>query len=466
MFRGTVSLRTHGQPTPSSDALMSLIAMDQTMPLRNARHVPIGPIAVCKAWLPVLIVLIGGLFLRPSPASAQPPAKRSHAVSASALLDKAKAMIVADDPQGALSILEQARPGSSFDSDIHAMKGVCLAMLAKPVESAREFDQAIALRPNYAPTYFSAGLAFATFNNLDRALDRLATALRLDPTLPGVRFNYALVLARAGRFAESEKQVDLELAANGSNTGNALDLWRLKARDVYYQKKWPETLTAYGKVLELSPGSAEAYSAMGEAFYSLNRSQESMTVLEKAVALDPQDGAAHALIGKLYQSENRQDEAIAEFELAHRLAPGDREVVYRLYRLYNKSGNTTDAARIKKDLDALMAASSGQADNERKAVALNNEGIELENKGDVLGALDRYDQAAKADVTNPVFQRNAALLLCRMGRPQEAIRRLDDILSVDADDARALQILAVAKELAAGDLAKKDALPAAQRSNF
>jgi len=172
------------------------------------------------------------------------------------------------------------------------------------------------------------------------------------------------------------------------------------------------------------------------------------------------------LIGKLYQSENRQDEAIAEFELAHRLVPGDREVVYRLYRLYNKSGNTTDAARIKKDLDALMAASSGQADNERKAVALNNEGIELENKGDVLGALDRYDQAAKADVTNPVFQRNAALLLCRMGRPQEAIRRLDDILSVDADDARALQILAVAKELAAGDLVKKDALPAAQRSNF
>ena len=205
---------------------------------------------------------------------------------------------------------------------------------------------------------------------------------------------------------------------------------------------------------------------MGEALYSLKRSQESMTALEKAVALDPGDGAAHALIGKLYQSENRQDEAIAEVELAHRLVPKDREVVYRLFRLYNKAGNTSDAARIKKDLDALKAASSGQADNERKAVALNNDGIELESKGNVLGALDRYDQAAKADITNPLFQRNAALLLCRMGRPQEAIRRLDDILSIDADDARALQILAVANELAAGNLAKKDALPAAQRSNF
>lgn len=434
------------------------------MPLRNAHHLPIGPIAGFKAWLPVL--LIGSLFLSPSPASTQQQAKRSHAVSTSALLDKAKAMIVANDPQGALSVLQQAKSGSSFDSDIHAMKGVCQAMLEKPIESAREFDQAIALRPNYAPTYFSAGLAFATFNNLDRALDRLATALRLDPTLPGVRFNYALVLARAGRYAESEKQVDAELAAGGSKTGNALELWRLKARDVYYQKKWPETLTAYGKVLELSPDSAEAYSAMGEALFYLNRSQESLTALEKAVALDPEDGAAHALIGKLYQSENRQNEAIAEFELAHRLVPRDREVVYRLYRLYNKTGSASDIARIKKDLDALMAASNGQTDDERKAVALNNAGIELESKGDVLSALDHYDQAAKADVTNPVFQRNAALLLCRMGRPQEAIRRLDDILSINADDARALQILAVANELAAGDLAKKDALPAAQRSNF
>lgn len=432
------------------------------MPPRNAHYVPVGPISGFRVWLPVLF--LGYLFLWHLPLSAQQVAKRSHAISASVLLDKAKARIIADDPHGALSILQQAKPGSRFDSDIHAMKGVCLAMLAKPIESAREFDQAIALRPNFAPTYFSAGLAFATFNNLDRALDRFATALRLDPTLPGVRFNYALVLARAGRFAESEKQIDLELAANGSKSGNALELWRLKARDSYYQKKWPETLTGYGKVLELSPGSAEAYSAIGEALYSLNRSQESMTALEKAVALDPEDGAAHALIGKLYQGENRQDEAIAEFELAHRLVPGNREVVYRLFRLYNKTGNTRDAARIKKDLDALMAASSGQADNEREAVALNNEGIELENKGDLLGALDRYDQAVKTDITNPVFQRNAALLLCRMGRPQEAIRRLDDILSVNADDARALQILAVAKELAAGEVAK--ALPAAQRSNF
>ena len=48
---------------------------------------------------------------------------------------------------------------------------------------------------------------------------------------------------------------------------------------------------------------------------------------------------------------------------------------------------------------------------------------------------------------------------------EEAIRRLRDILSMDADDAESLQILAVANELAAGDLAKKQTLPVSQASH-
>ena len=135
-----------------------------------------------------------------------------------ALLDQAKKLVHDGDPQSALSIIEQADIHGAHASDIHAMKGICLALLSKPIESAAEFEQAIALRPNYAPNYFSSGLAYASFNNLDRALDRLSVALKLDPSLPGLRYNYALVLARAGKYAESEKQVNLELESKGPRT--------------------------------------------------------------------------------------------------------------------------------------------------------------------------------------------------------------------------------------------------------
>lgn len=46
-----------------------------------------------------------------------------------------------------------------------------------------------------------------------------------------------------------------------------------------------------------------------------------------------------------------------------------------------------------------------------------------------------------------------------------AIRRLRDILSLDSGDAQTLQILAVENELAAGDLANKRTLPAAEASH-
>jgi tetratricopeptide (TPR) repeat protein len=327
-----------------------------------------------------------------------------------------------------------------------------------------EFDKAIALRPNYAPYDLSAGLAAASFNNLDRAAQMLGIALNLEPDLPGVRYNYALVLARQMKYADSENQLDIELKSKGPRTEASLEILKLKARDAYYQKKWQDTADAYGKVLELQQDSAEAYAAIGEAFYSLNRAGQSETALRKALSLDPEDGTAHEILGKLYQDDGKQDQAIPQFEAAIRLMPANREAIYRLFRIYTARGDKADAARLQKQLQDLLASNMAQSNNEAKATVLNNQAIELEQKGDFVAALDGYDQAAKTDITNIVFQRNAALLLCKMGRTQEAIRRLRDILAFDPSDPETLQILAVANELANGRPGEEKTLPTPQSS--
>jgi tetratricopeptide (TPR) repeat protein len=239
----------------------------------------------------------------------------------------------------------------------------------------------------------------------------------------------------------------------------------LKARDAYYQKKWQDTIDAYRKTLDLGPEWPEAYAAIGESLFSLNRSEESMATLEKAASLDPENEVPHALLGKLYQDSGKQEKAITELETAHRLAPTDREVTYRLYRIYSLKGDSVNGSRLQKDLESLLASTHAEADSETKAMVLNNSGVELEKKGDLAGALEHYDQAAKTDVSNLVFQRNAALVLCKTGRAEEAIRRLRDILSIDLDDAETLQILAVANEVAAGKMGVKRTLPAAQISH-
>ena len=415
--------------------------------------------------LVVWVMLIGAAPISLlSICAAQQESTKQKTTSSFTLIDQAKKLIQSGDPQGALSVLQRADASGPIAGDVHTLRGICFAMTAKPIESTAEFDRAIELRPNFAPTYFSAGLAAASFNNLNRAAEMLAKALRLDPGLPGVRYNYALVLAREGNFAESEKQVDIELADKGSRTKTPVDLWRLKARNAYQQKKWQDTIDSYRKVLEFQPNWPEAYAAVGEALYSLNLSQPSEVALRKALALDPRDGTSHEILGKLYQDAGKLDDAIAQFETAIQLMPGNREAIYRLFRIYSRKGDTQNAARLQKKLQNLATSNMTQSLNETKATALNNSGIELEKKGDYSGALDNYDKAAKTDVTNIIFQRNAALLLCKMGRPQEAIRHLRDTLSLDPDDPETLQILAVANELASGQPGKKH-LPAPQSSH-
>lgn len=427
----------------------------QPAPWRSGRRLAIR-------W--ALLVALSFVLLAPAVGQRNPASPSSPDAATIASIERARSLIQHGDPQAALAVLTPPPARGPAASQIHTLRGICFAMLDQPIESTAEFDQAIALRSNDAPTYFSAGLAAARFNNLDRAIGLLAAAARLDPALPGVHYNEALVLARTGRYADSEALVDQEIASKSHSAEPPAALWKLKARDAYSQKKWQDTIDSYRKVLTYTPDSGEAYSAIGEALYSLNRPQESEVALRKAIALDPGNGNAHKLLARLYQDEGKSDAADAELEAVLRLNPTDQEAIYRLLRIYRAKGDRADVARLQQQLRAMMATEMKGSTDETKATVLNNAGIDLEKKGDLAGALADYEQAAHIDAANIVFARNAALLLCKMGSAQEAIRYLRDILTLDPDDAESLQILSVANELAAGNRTGKKELPASQSS--
>jgi tetratricopeptide (TPR) repeat protein len=193
----------------------------------------------------------------PMSSAQQPAATQAHYAE---LIDRAQQLIRSGRAQDALSLLQQADLHGSHASEVHTPKGICFTVLGKPIESVDEFDQAIALRPNSAPTCLSSGLAAASFNDLDRALTQLATALRIDPNLPGVRYNYALVLARAGNYAESEKQLDFEVASNSPKTEAPVDLWKLKAREGVL----PEEMAGRHRRLQQGP---RASTQLGRSIY-------------------------------------------------------------------------------------------------------------------------------------------------------------------------------------------------------
>jgi predicted Zn-dependent protease len=82
---------------------------------------------------------------------------------------------------------------------------------------------------------------------------------------------------------------------------------------------------------------------------------------------------------------------------------------------------------------------------------LNEEGLRLEHDGDLLGALDKYRGAVDLDPTGYGFRLNYALALCRLGRWQEGVTQLQEVLKEDPDNADAAKALFIAQE----EVAKK-----------
>ena len=68
----------------------------------------------------------------------------------------------------------------------------------------------------------------------------------------------------------------------------------------------------------------------------------------------------------------------------------------------------------------------------------------LEKSGDVRAALAKYRAALDLDPTVYVFRLNYALALCRLGRWQDGIVELREVLRVDPDNANAARALYIA----------------------
>ena len=135
---------------------------------------------------------------RPEAQNAGNASRPDAAPPVATLLDQAKQLVQQGDPQSALSTLDQAPPHGPYAAAAHTLKGnsawrCCRNRLNLRLNLTRQLPCGLTTLPRTC----RRASAYAMFNNLDRALERLAVAVKLAPNLPGVRYNYALVLARA-----------------------------------------------------------------------------------------------------------------------------------------------------------------------------------------------------------------------------------------------------------------------------
>src|SRR5262249_17353958 len=87
------------------------------------------------------------------------------------------------------------------------------------------------------------------------------------------------------------------------------------------QRKWPEAINAYNKLIEIDPNYPYAYTSLANALRRHNKLPEAIAAFNKAIEIDPNDVWAYSGLGNVLGDQKKWPEAIDAHNRAIKIDP-------------------------------------------------------------------------------------------------------------------------------------------------
>ena len=263
-------------------------------------------------------------------------------------------------------------------SDVRFKEGFALHQQGKLAEAERAYQAVLRQQPNHFDALQLLGLIAVQTRRLQRGVELLKRAIRLNGKIATVH----------------------------SNLGSAL-------RDLKHPE---EAVASYDKAIALKPDYAEAYSNRGNALLDLKCPEEAVASYDKAIALKPDYAEAYCNRGNVLLDLKRPEEAVASYGNAIALKPDYAEA-------YCNRGNVL--------LDLKRPEEAVASDD--KAIALKPDYAEAYcNRGNALLDLKRpeeavasYDKAIALKLDFAEAYYNQSLCYLKMGRYEQGWRQYE-----------------------------------------
>jgi Flp pilus assembly protein TadD len=368
-------------------------------------------------------------------------------------LEQARALVRNGSLAEAVVLLHRVVERHPNDADAHLLLGSVLALVPSRSEAVAEVRRAIELRPDSASSYNTLGMMLARFAEFELARQAFERAIRVDPRFAEAHQNLGLVLAQTSEYKLAGEHVAraLELSAGSPKTAY---LHLLNGRILGAQEKHELAAREFETAIRLRPDYPEAYLDLAAAKDKLLDEAGRFQALRKAVQLAPQNVEARYQLGKEYLTRGDGAKAVEHLRVAYRLKPDDRGTLYNYSRALRLSGQEEEAKAVSLKLAEVVRASSRASEYFLEAAKLTDDGAELEKRGDIRAAIVKYRAALELDPFVSTVRRNLGLALCRVGRYDEGIAELKEILRLDPNDAATTKALYIALDQAAAERAR------------
>ncbi|HRF93793.1 MAG TPA: serine/threonine-protein kinase, partial [Aggregatilineales bacterium] len=286
-------------------------------------------------------------------------------------------------------------------------KGYSLTALKRYDEAITAYDQAIALKPDYAWAWARKG---RTYRLLERYEEAIACYDRAIAILP----RYAFAWNGKGIVLERMKQLDdalrcYEIATE--HNPNDVWYWFNRANVLYDLERFKEAIPLLERALQIDPKHPNSWAKLGQIHRVMKNYPESAKAYEQAIHLDPAYAWAYNGCGLVYKAMGRLQEAVTVFRRAARYMPNEVWHWYNLTDTLVEMGNYRDALQPAEEATrtdpnhAFSWAKLGQVFRHLRrlpealtaydrALALDNDSAwSINGKGIVLEQMERYAEA-------------------------------------------------------------------------
>ncbi|MDQ3805005.1 MAG: tetratricopeptide repeat protein [Acidobacteriota bacterium] len=189
---------------------------------------------------------------------------------------------------------------------------------------------------------------------------------------------------------------------------------------------------------EIAPDYALPHNSLGNAYFSLGKTDEALAEYRMAVELDAGYAMPHRNLALVNYLTGRREEAIEEYGAYFRLAPADTRDAgahYNLGVVLEELGRVGEAAG---EYEKALADDPGHAR------ALNNLGLVLLRRGDCEGAARRFERALEADGSFALARYNLGLCRAALGDYAGAAEEFERACEADPGNVHAASNLGVA----------------------
>jgi len=253
-------------------------------------------------------------------------------------------------------------------------------------QAIADYDQAIALDPDFAEAYSNRGSAYADKGDLDHAIADYDQAIALKPDFAKAYYNRGVTYDEKG---------DLDHA-----------------------------IADYDQAIALKPDYADAYNNRGVDYAAKGDLDHAIADFDQAIALKPDFAMAYNNRGSAYGEKGDLDHAIADCDQAIALTPDYPKAYYNRGVAYADKGDLDHAIA---DFDQAIALKPSYA------VVYINRGFAYADKGDLDHAIADYDQgiALKPDLAGAYYFRGLAYM--QAGEKDKAIADFRKVLDFSSD---------------------------------